>query len=310
MTSVGETLRRERLRRHLELDRISRELKISPRLLEAMEADRFDKLPGGVFTRSFVKQYARQLGLDEQEISTSLERMLNPPSVASEGADSRPKEPTPIALERVFDPIQDWLAVASESRFSWLRAFRSLGLVVVVALLCAAIYTRLQPRQGAVRGANRAPTSPTSTAPRTIAGVPAQPQVPPPPPAPATATASTAGAGTAERLDIPIRVEVEASEPCWIFVTADGKEAFSGIILPNANRTFEANDRVLLKLGNAGGARLRLNGKPVGPFGANGEVVRVQFTSGGFQIVPAEAPTPEEGPKDSGESRKDPLDPL
>ena len=66
MTSIGETLRRERVKRNLDLDRISNELKISSRLLEAIEAERFDKLPGGVFVKSFVRQYARLLELDEE----------------------------------------------------------------------------------------------------------------------------------------------------------------------------------------------------------------------------------------------------
>jgi cytoskeleton protein RodZ len=62
MLSVGETLRAERLKRNLGLDQIASELKISSRFLEAIETEQFDKLPGGVFTKSFVRQYARLLG--------------------------------------------------------------------------------------------------------------------------------------------------------------------------------------------------------------------------------------------------------
>ena len=88
MTSIGETLRRERLRRHLDLDQVSRETKISTKLLDAIEAERFDKLPGGVFTKSFVRQYARMLGLDEDEIVGELEHALRPRSLWS-----RPRSP-------------------------------------------------------------------------------------------------------------------------------------------------------------------------------------------------------------------------
>ena len=62
MTSIGDTLRRERQRRHLEIPQIAGELRISSRFLEAMEQDEFAKLPGGVFTRSFVRQYGDFLG--------------------------------------------------------------------------------------------------------------------------------------------------------------------------------------------------------------------------------------------------------
>ncbi len=61
MTPVGETLRRERMKRNLDLEEISRELKISTRFLQAIEDDQYEKLPGGVFAKSFVRQYARLL---------------------------------------------------------------------------------------------------------------------------------------------------------------------------------------------------------------------------------------------------------
>ena len=67
MTSVGETLRRERLRTGLDLHKVAEDTKISVRMLELIEADQFDKLPGGVFARSFVGQYARALGLDADD---------------------------------------------------------------------------------------------------------------------------------------------------------------------------------------------------------------------------------------------------
>jgi len=77
MTSIGEILRRERMKRNLELVQIAQELKISSRFLEAIEAEQFDKLPGGVFTRSFIVQYARLLGLDEERIAGELLRTLD-----------------------------------------------------------------------------------------------------------------------------------------------------------------------------------------------------------------------------------------
>ena len=80
MMSVGETLRRERLRRKVDLARVSEELKISSRMLEAIEADEYDKLPGGVFAKSFVRQYAAVLGLDEEEVATQFEQAVQSPS--------------------------------------------------------------------------------------------------------------------------------------------------------------------------------------------------------------------------------------
>src|SRR5260370_7224005 len=79
MTPVGESLRRERLKRNLELEEISHDLKISTRFLQAIENDQYDKLPGGVFAKSFVRQYARLLGLNEEDLADQVQQMLGPP---------------------------------------------------------------------------------------------------------------------------------------------------------------------------------------------------------------------------------------
>ena len=55
MKSIGETLRQERLRQNVELRQISEALKISSRMLAAIEDEKFERLPGGVFSRSFVR---------------------------------------------------------------------------------------------------------------------------------------------------------------------------------------------------------------------------------------------------------------
>lgn len=68
MSSFGETLRRERELRGVSLREISDATKISVRFLQALEKDRLDVLPGGVFRRAFVKQYAKHLGLDPDRL--------------------------------------------------------------------------------------------------------------------------------------------------------------------------------------------------------------------------------------------------
>ena len=64
MASFGEQLRREREMRGVSLREIADGTKISVRFLQALEEDRTDVLPGGLFPRAFVKQYATFLGLD------------------------------------------------------------------------------------------------------------------------------------------------------------------------------------------------------------------------------------------------------
>jgi cytoskeletal protein RodZ len=78
MISVGESLRRERLKRNLELGQISNELKIALRFLEAIESEHFEKLPGRLFAKNFVRQYARMVDLDEDYLVAQLQRTLDP----------------------------------------------------------------------------------------------------------------------------------------------------------------------------------------------------------------------------------------
>lgn len=68
MAGFGETLRREREMRGVTLEEISATTKISTRFLEALEEEEFSKLPGGIFTRSFIRAYANYLGLDEERV--------------------------------------------------------------------------------------------------------------------------------------------------------------------------------------------------------------------------------------------------
>jgi cytoskeletal protein RodZ len=68
MGSFGENLRRERELRGVSLREIADHTKISIRFLEALEEDRVEVLPGGLFPRAFVKQYATFVGLDPERV--------------------------------------------------------------------------------------------------------------------------------------------------------------------------------------------------------------------------------------------------
>src|SRR5215469_14916021 len=102
MTSTGETLRRERLRRGWSLEQVAAETKITLHLLEAIESDQFDRLPGGVFARNFVRQYARVLKLDEYEVLTSFRQQFEELAEAMapiEPANQNPHVPRVPPLE-------------------------------------------------------------------------------------------------------------------------------------------------------------------------------------------------------------------
>src|SRR3984893_2522456 len=89
MTSIGATLRRERVRQGFDVQQIATRTKIGLHLIQAIEADQFDRLPGGVFARSFVRQYARLLGLDEEELAGQFNKQFEEPVAAVPLPESR-----------------------------------------------------------------------------------------------------------------------------------------------------------------------------------------------------------------------------
>lgn len=62
--SQSQTIQKKRI----SLEEIAEQTKISPLFLAAIEREEFGKLPGGIFDRSYIRQYASAAGLDENEI--------------------------------------------------------------------------------------------------------------------------------------------------------------------------------------------------------------------------------------------------
>jgi cytoskeleton protein RodZ len=326
MISVGDTLRRERVKRNLQIEQISKELKISPRFLEAIEDERFEKLPGGVFAKAFVRQYSRMLGLNGEELAAQLDQVLEPPSDISVEAPHPPKTGLPpIHVPR----MEEWQTVG-DKRITWSGPLSAAIVVVLVMLLCSGVYAWLQRQHN-----NQPAAHTTSPAP-----VPAQPLTPQPrqpqqtqssevqtaqapaaqpsgaaamaaSPAPVQQPAQTPAApvegvkaepgppavkaGNAPPdSNNPVHVEITATEPVWILARTDGKFAFTGTLDPNTKRTVDATKDITLRIGNAGGVTITLNGQPLPTMGPKGQPRTIQFTPGGFHIVlPAKPPSDE-----------------
>jgi cytoskeleton protein RodZ len=77
MGKFGEDLRKAREARGVALDTIVQATKISVRYLQAVEQERFDQLPGGLFNKSIVRSYARTVGLPEEEWVTRFLEVTN-----------------------------------------------------------------------------------------------------------------------------------------------------------------------------------------------------------------------------------------
>ena len=71
----------------------------------------------------------------------------------------------------------------------------------------------------------------------------------------------------------PLRLEFEFLAATWMHVTADGALVLEGIRKAGTREKCEARMEIVLQTGNAGGFRLRINGRPVRPLGQSGKVL-------------------------------------
>jgi hypothetical protein len=97
--------------------------------------------------------------------------------------------------------------------------------------------------------------------------------------APSFVAAAPAAAGSG------VELALTATEETWISASSDGTPVFSGLLEANQTKTIEGKEFAKLRVGNAAGLEVRLNGKPLGPLGAHGQVRYLAFTPDKFQFV-------------------------
>jgi len=91
--SIGEQLRLAREERGIGLREICEQTKISVHYLEAIEANEYKRLPGGVFNRSFIKAYAKCVGYDEREAIEGYTRYLREHGESADDVNTTPMHP-------------------------------------------------------------------------------------------------------------------------------------------------------------------------------------------------------------------------
>jgi len=251
MTSVGDTLRRERLQRKLDLDQISHELKISRRMLDAIEADQYERLPGGVFAKAFVRQYAGMLGLDAEELAAQVQRAMAPPS--SFDSEERAK-PALNSIEVPRVRVEEWTSLSDKGGRSS-GSLPAAALVVVAMLICSAVYAWMQrPKTAPAAHVTPPPKTHSEPAPAPaplVATPPVQAAqsapVAAPNETPATSTAQAAIASPQPAVPQqglgpqqgPVHVEMAADDAVWVLVRVDGKFAYTGVIDAGAHKVFD-----------------------------------------------------------------------
>ena len=273
---VGAMLREARERRGLSLRQISNATKIAMMTLEALERNDIARLPGGIFSRSFVRAYAVEVGLD--------------PEVVIEQFMSQFPQDSVTAGHPTSSRVEDHEAVESERR-SASTLLRLVAISIPVAAVVVYFGTagrRVGSRQSAVDSPQSAVDSPQSAVgspqPAVRGQEPSDGARPPAPSAPtgvevpAPAPALVA-AVPADRFI----VQVAAARQSWISAIVDGSRAVQREFRAGEEASFEVRKEIVLTAGDAGGVSLTFNGLPTRPLGGNGQVVTWRVNLANFK---------------------------
>jgi len=265
LASFGEELRREREIRAISLKEIADATKISKRFLEAIENNDHKTLPAPVFTRGFVREYARYLGLNAEE-------MVNRYNYAAAGDDRIEKS---THLERLTPKPADVPAEPPKRGIPspFARVDRNIYIFILVTVaLAAVIWWAVSRKREARNEESRAVTIPTAIKPR---HGPAQPV--------------ENAAATAQ--DAVLHLTVDMNGNSWIQLEADGASVFNDEMRRGEHRVFDAKDEFRFKtIGNAAGPRLTLNGVEIPPLGHEGKVLHDKvFNRKTLTEVPADS---------------------
>src|ERR1700730_11013517 len=96
MPTLGEELRHKREQRRITLAEIAEATRIGTRFLKAIETDNFSTLPGGIFTRSFIRAYAKHVHMNEDEaIALYLQQVAEPSVEQQESQTATIKQAAP-----------------------------------------------------------------------------------------------------------------------------------------------------------------------------------------------------------------------
>jgi hypothetical protein len=78
---------------------------------------------------------------------------------------------------------------------------------------------------------------------------------------------------------------IRAAEPSWLFASSDGKQIFQGLLAVNQTLVVEFSEGAVLRIGNAGGVEISLDGKPIGPLGERGKYRVVELSRRGARFL-------------------------
>lgn len=244
MAGVGQMLRLAREEKEWSLLETEEITKIRVRYIQALEEEEFGILPGATYVKGYLRTYAKQLGLNPDEII----------------------ELYSISIKPEVAPVIEVPESIAKSRPFWVRPVVIGSMALAAIALAIGIRTLSQPK-GTQDPAYTspplisAPAPETTTPPPSVSEVPEQTYSSPP-----DVVASTQDGLTAQLV---------FTQACWLEVQIDGQAPFQGTFAAGTSKEIKGTDKIeLVSIGNAGGLTVTLNGKTLPNLGNSGEVRR------------------------------------
>lgn len=264
-SSLGARLRGAREARGLSLRELSDQTRIARRYLEAIEADDYKELPGGIFNRSFIKAYAKAVGFNEAEAV----------SAYTEVARSHGEEPDELPTSRQHSRIY---MDGDNSRSPVVTALLSFVILAIISLGIYAglhYYQRRNAEQTAAQ--TNAPAATTANPGTNDQTLPAQQTAAPASPDPATTSAASG-----------LSVQIKAKgEEVWLRTRVDEEPNSDGILAADQVRDFKPAERLSVQFSKskAKAIEVTINGRPANiPTDAKGKpLVELLITKDGYE---------------------------
>jgi cytoskeletal protein RodZ len=259
----GRSLREARERRGVSLRQIANATKIGMSALEALERNDISRLPGGIFSRAFVRSYAIEVGLDpETAIQEFIAQFPHDSVTAGHPTSSR---------------SEDHQAIESDRR-SATTFVRLVALSVPIA--GALLYFSTAGRRFAPSEAKTKPAA-SATAPVEAPAASVDP-APPLVVAPVLKPVVTPASGATFPSD-RLTVGLSAIGECWVSATVDGEQRVDRLLKPGEQLQMEVHRELLLRAGDASALAITLNGAEARPFGNPGQFVTVRLNPMNFK---------------------------
>ena len=289
--TIGARLKAERERRGLSPQKAADELHLDGWVIDALEADDYERIGPSVYAKGHLKRYAALLGLPSAEIMAGYEsRHQTPAPAASQPANVGLRTGPPVVNDLPWPLIAGSVAVVLlAAGVLWWKPWQPRGVVPAASETLAA-NPSAAPTDGATDSAAAVAGSPPPPSLGSPAPAPSSPSSLPlaPPPSGATATPDTratspskpdamAGMGRA-------RLRLSFSADSWVDVhDAAGRRVFAGNGRANSVKTIAGVAPMRVYLGSASGVQLEINNRAVaiGPQFWAGDVARFEAGADG-----------------------------